>query len=79
MAQEQVHEQRRWMREALHDLCQPLTALECCLYIGTMENQGEPPTEADMRATIAAALTECERLMARVRAMQERLHEDDGA
>ncbi len=65
------------MRDALHDLSQPLTALECCLYIGTMDNQGERPTAEELHSTIAAALVECERLMSRVRAMQERLHEDD--
>jgi hypothetical protein len=70
---------RKWMRVALHDLCQPLTALECCLYVGTMDIDGEPPAEDDLRETIRAALVECERMMSRVRAMQERLHEDDGA
>jgi len=76
MAQDRV-ELQQWMREAMHDLCQPLTTLECCLYVGTMDDHGVPPTEADLRATIDAALVECRRMMSRVRAMQERLHEDD--
>lgn len=69
---------RKWMRVALHDLCQPLTALECCLYVGTMDIDGERPAEDDLHETIRAALVECQRMMSRVRAMQERLHEDDG-
>ena len=38
-----------WIREALHDLCQPLTALECRLYLGTMGEGGGEATADDMR------------------------------
>ncbi len=63
-----------WIREALHDLCQPLTALECRLYLGTMGEGGGEATADDMRQTIVEGLAECERLMAQVRMMQDRLH-----
>ncbi len=72
------HAHTMWMRVALHDLCQPLTALECCLYVSTMDIDGERPNVEDLREAIRAALVECERMMSRVRVMQEKLHEDDG-
>ena len=62
------------MREALHDLSQPLTAMECRLYLGTMD---PADTAEQLRETIREALAECERLMLRVRAMQARLHEPE--
>ena len=72
-----VNDEREWMRVALHDLCQPLTALECCLHVSTMEIDGELPAPEELRHTIRAAIAECERMMSRVRAMQERLHYGD--
>ena len=74
-ASNQMSEQA-WMRVALHDLCQPLTALECRLFIGTMGQHGWPPTADEMRETIRESLVECERMILGVRAMQERLQED---
>ncbi len=66
--------QTDWIRRALHDLCQPLTALECRLYLGTMGEAGREATADEMRQTIVEGLVECERLMAQVRVMQDRLH-----
>ena len=65
--------EREWIRQALHDLSQPLTALECRLYLGSMPNESD--REHDLRETIRDALTECHRLMDGVRSMQDRLHE----
>jgi hypothetical protein len=66
-----------WMREALHDLCQPLTALECGLYIGTMSPDGvRTPTADELLATIVEALRQCERVTARLRAIQDRLNSE---
>lgn len=66
--------ERGWMPKAMHDLCQPLTALECGLFLGTMSADGVgPPTAEELMATILAALQQCERATALVRAMQERM------
>jgi hypothetical protein len=57
-----------WLNELgdrLHDLCQPLTALQFGLELGGMD--AEP---AAMQAAIAAALVECERMNANVHAMR---------
>ena len=60
-----------WMREALHDLCQPLTALECRLFLGLRE-----PDEESVREAMRDAMTQCERLIDGVRGMQVRLGQD---
>ena len=52
----------------LHDLCQPLTALQCRLELGKMDATAE-----GMEAAIADALAECARLNDMVRAMQDRV------
>jgi hypothetical protein len=62
------------MLQALHDLSQPLTAMECRLYLGMMSSGGEPEA-AELVETIRESLAECERLMVRVRSMQDRLRE----
>ena len=63
------------MRAALHELSQPLTALECRLYLGAMGTGGTPSDDAiEMRAAIDEALRQCERMMTKVRAMQEHLN-----
>ena len=58
-----------YMRKALHDLCQPLTALECRLYL----SHAGYSDSSEMKKAIAEGLQQCERMMAQVRAMQERL------
>jgi signal transduction histidine kinase len=56
----------RRLASALHDLCQPLTALQCRLEIGSLTGTPEGHAEA-----VREGLRECERLMTRVKAMQE--------
>lgn len=64
-----------WMRKAMHDLCQPLTALECGLFLGTIGVDGvRAPTAEELLTTILAALEQCERATVQVRAIQERMH-----
>jgi hypothetical protein len=64
------------MREALHGLAQPLTALECGLYIGTMSPDGvRAPRREELMQTILQALEQCERVTAGMRAIQNRLDE----
>lgn len=66
-----------WVRQAMHDLCQPLTALECGLYVGTMSADGiRAPTAEELLATILAALQQCERASMQVRAIQERMRDE---
>jgi hypothetical protein len=63
-----------WVRTAMHDLCQPITALECVLFLGTMSGDGSStPTAEEAMATIRSALEQCERVSARLRAMQEQM------
>jgi len=64
-----------WMRRALHDLAQPMTALECGLFIGTMSPDGvRAPSADELLATIHKALAECERMTGQLRAIQERIY-----
>ena len=68
--------QLAWMRQAMHDLSQPLTALECGLFVGTMSVDGAiPPTAEELLATILAALEQCDKATKQVRAIQERMQE----
>lgn len=57
-----------WVSEALHELCQPLTALECRLFLGLRES-----SEEAMLAALKESMIQCERLIDGVRAMQIRL------
>ena len=76
-------EKADWIRVALHDLCQPLTALECRLYLGILEVENAQeggivsPENLRLRDTLGGALAECERMMALVRGMQERLNDKE--
>ena len=64
-----------WMRKALHDLCQPLTALECGLFVGTMSPDGiTAPKAEELMATIIQALEQCERVTGQVRMIQQRIY-----
>jgi hypothetical protein len=66
------------MQKALHDLSQPLTALECGLHIGTMSPDGvREPTAEELLETILQALAQAERVTAHVRTMQELLNESE--
>ena len=63
-----------WMRGAIHDLCQPLTALECRLFLGTLGPQGVgSPAPEEMREAIHLGLVQCGRMMPPVRAMRDKL------
>jgi len=52
----------------LHELCQPLTVLQCRLAMGEMSDEPEA-----MREAIGAALRECARLNNAVHAIREML------
>jgi hypothetical protein len=54
--------------KGMHDLSQPLTTLQCRLYLGTMDE-----TPSAMSETIRQSLEDCERLMERVHALQQLL------
>ncbi len=64
------------MEDALHDLCQPLTALQCRLFLATMASDAE--RAAEMEQSIVDALRQCERAIGLVRGMQDRMHEKEG-
>ena len=67
-------QEKAWMRGALHDLSQPLTALECRLYLGMMGTGDGPQADAaEMRTSVEESLQQCERIMVMVRAMQDHL------
>jgi hypothetical protein len=59
------------MDDALHELCQPLTVLQCRLAMG--ELIGAPDA---MRSAIAEALVECTRVNLAVRLMREMLQHE---
>ena len=66
-----------WMRKAMHDLSQPLTALECGLFLGTMSVDGvRAPTPEELLTTILAALEQCDRATKQVRVIQERMRDE---
>lgn len=57
------------MRKGLHDLAQPLTALQCRLWLGTVNES----SELDVHETLQESLRECERMIAGLRAMQNQV------
>ena len=52
----------------LHDLCQPLTALQCCLEMSRMPGRDEP-----LEMAIDESLRETQRIFAIVARMRQRL------
>lgn len=54
------------MGRALHELCQPLTTLQCGLELAGLTN-----TPEGYRAAVGLGLNECERLSEKVRQMRE--------
>lgn len=66
-----------WVRELLHELSQPLMALECQLYLAEldMENDG---ADDPRRALVTSGAAECMRLMALLRGAQARVAMADG-
>lgn len=73
-----THLDATWMRRALHDLSQPLCALECRLVIGTLESQEAETPEAAraLRAAVEDALIQCARMMAQIHALQTSLRQE---
>lgn len=66
LATELGTELRAELRKGLHDLGQPLTALQCRLYLGQMDGHS---AEA-LLAAVSESMTECERVIACVRDLQ---------
>ncbi len=61
-----------WIREGLHDLCQPLTALECLLFVNREPVAHEPLEAALLRSVMDEALVECGRMMVLISGLQDR-------
>ncbi len=68
-----------WLHKFLHDLAQPLTALECLLYVHRDPVAGESMDAALLRLVMEEGLVECGRMMALVRAMQQRMAGTSGS
>jgi len=62
-------ETKQELAKGLHDLCQPLTTLQCRLEIAMMD-----PTPDEMQQAIEDGLAECVKLNAAIRRMQEQVH-----
>ncbi len=63
-----------WLRDGLHELSQPLSALELLLYLGVQEDAGDGSGPEDRRAQyLREAQVQCARMLATVRAMQQRM------
>ena len=65
---------QRELAKGLHDLCQPLTTLQCRLEIALMD-----PTAGEMEQAITDGLAECTKLNAAIRKMQEQVHHSNDA
>lgn len=64
-------EAEAWLGAALHDLCQPLTALQCRLALGSLATAGRVGDElTELREAVRDSLVQCERMLKQVRAMQ---------
>jgi len=64
----------RLVESELHDLCQPVTALQCRLELGRMEGSGEAAL-----AALDGALEDVTRLFAAIATMRAQLQEADAA
>jgi hypothetical protein len=62
-----------WMRKALHDLCQPLTTLDCLLYLSPASGAGEVEDSKVLHRALEGAAVECGRMITIVREMQTRM------
>ena len=61
------------MEDALHDLCQPLTAMQCRLFLATLVKGDE--RQEEMEKAVADGLRLCERAIGLVRGMQQRMED----
>jgi hypothetical protein len=60
-----------WLDHAIHDLCQPLTALQCRIFLGTLSSAEEDsPGMAD---ALRESLVQCDRVIEQVRVLQQKL------
>lgn len=64
-----------WIQDALHDLSQPLTALQGRLFLATLHPPGSEEERAEMRRAVEDGLQQCERMMVSVRSMQRHMDE----
>jgi C4-dicarboxylate-specific signal transduction histidine kinase len=62
------------MFEDLHDLCQPLTALQCRLEVGRMLGH-----ESALQEAVNGSLTETRRMFEVIAQMRQHLHREDQA
>ncbi len=65
-----------WMQDALHDLSQPLTALQCRLFLAAQHTPGGVWEQVEMRRAVEEGLQQCERMIVHIRSMQQYLDED---
>jgi hypothetical protein len=68
----QPHTSLQQMDSELHDLCQPLTALQCQLELGKMLDH-----ETALREAVDGALMETRRMFEIVARMRERLLDEE--
>lgn len=68
---------QNWIQNALHDLSQPLTALQGRLFLATLHPPGSEQEHVEMRRAVEDGLQQCERMIANVRSMQRHLDESD--
>jgi hypothetical protein len=59
-----------WLRTALHDLAQPLTTLECLLFLGKLDADQDA---SKLGQTVDEAMVQCQRMLVCFRAIQEQL------
>ena len=62
-----------WLQDALHDLSQPLTTLQCRLLLSTLHDPGSDQERTEMRQAIEEGLRQCERMIVGVRRMQQHI------
>jgi len=59
--------QSEWLQTALHDFAQPLTALECGLFLSTLDADQDARA---LRQTLDAAMVQCQRMLVCFRELQ---------
>ena len=65
---DRVEEVVRVFGQGLHGVCQPLTTLQCRLYLGVMDQEQGPMLEI-----LTQCLSDCEQVMCCVRELQTRM------
>ena len=61
-----------WIQPLIHDLCQPLMALDCLLSVNREAVPGESLDASLLRTVMEEGLVECGRMIALIRAIEER-------